>query len=211
MDNKQSAKAMLAAMMAGTVTKETELMRAKTTGAVDPRVAAQVINESNLPSATELNFKQVAGSNGTLQMVEVGSVADAKGYNSVDPEAILGLIGGKKPNVIKEELRQKQQSSPSATKQVAPIFDIREEMKRRSQGIKGTTTKLTEAVLPSSQPSGQLPTNTSDFVDLVENCVYDILGSMVGVVNENLKDKETIKARIEEAVTFLKLTKALKG
>jgi hypothetical protein len=203
--DKNNAKATLAAMLAGKVTKETEMMRVKTSTNIDPRQATQIIQESNLPSASELNFKQVAGSNGTLQMVEANQMT-AKGYGQVDTSAIVGLLGGKKPSEIREELRSKQSQPTQQYTQTSQTLNLKEELQKRA-GI--GSIKLTETVLQPNQSSVS-GVDAGQIVDLVENTVFDVLGSMVGVVNNNLKDRETIKQKIEEAVTFLKLTQALK-
>lgn len=166
---------MLAAMLSGTPTKETEMLKARASG-------KSITESSDLPSASELNFKQVAGANGTLQMVREGSEQDLKGAASVPAEAILSLLGGKKVSEIREELHIKTQHQQT----------------------------LSEAIFPSTNTTEQTFSNQK-LDELVENKVYDILGSIVGEVNKNLKNKEIINQKLTEAITLMKTMQILKN
>lgn len=176
---KQNTKAFLAALMAGTPTKETEALRAITTG--------EAIRENiDLPSASQMNFKRVVV-DGKLQMVEESAAANMKSNAHISTDAIMGLLSGKKVSEINAELEEKRLN----------------EQKSVSQSISRPSN--------TSQPIlNETKVFSEDIEELIENKVYDILGSIVGQVNDNLKNKELIKQKLVESITFIKLTESLK-
>ena len=197
--NKNNSKAMLAALMAGKVTKETEALRLRTThDKISSSLINEVLSEAPLPSASDLTFnvKRVGDQTIVTDASDPNAayVGNNRGFAPVDKNAILGLLKGKKPREIIAETKEAQQISPStnATNDYRNILNEKINGKSNS----GYVPKVSNVQL-------------DDIQELVENIVYDILAEVVGSVNNKLKNKDEIKSKLEETVLFLKLTNAM--
>lgn len=119
-----------------------------------------------------------------------------KGYvGEVPPEvstdAILALMNGKKAKEIMSE------GNAFITK---------------DKGVEGLLTEEAKSKLPKAQiapytpnPSSNMVVSKEDMVDVV----YEILGEILGVSNEHLKDNEYVKKKLSEVYAFIKLRESL--
>lgn len=228
MSVKEDKLKMLQAMLAGKPTKESETLRVKTQifeGNVhyNPNVIEESLN--HVPSANDLNLTQQdlmlakTGAHALPPVSEDDALAlimgkakqpTERGLNLEHIQKLNNAIVGKTKEQVTDVDPYAFDPNPSTVSSDPFDMALRERENKLKQKLDAA--KKNNVITEQKSPARVVPVQTEqtgDMTSIIEEIVYKVLGDILKEANEDAVSKETIKAKIGEAILFNKLTKAV--
>lgn len=208
-------KLMLAGMLNGKATKETEYIKALGNADIKKgsKVIKEAINHTNLPSAEDLNYTpmdiKMAGKNALppVSMEEITALMAGKKINKPTPQPPV-----KSKPVVNEDYYSFQEKVvfDSENDRFPSDDELHKQLMTKVGKTKSTPQMIQEGVNSiKSEISGGLNISEDKLKDIVEDMVYKVLGEIVETQNKNFDNKEQFKFLVGQTLFSGYIQKAL--